>query len=113
MRPFFLVVGKEKDMGMLRNFIFNKKPHVIVVSGESREAIMVVEDVREIVQNLVNDEQFPSINVELADNSLAKVFANSTRGETEFREYPQLLREAISLARRIQVHFLLYQHFKL
>jgi len=94
--------GKEKDMGLLRNFIMNKKPHVIVVSGESREAIMVVEDVREIVQNLVNDEQFPSINVELTDNSLAKVFANSTRGETEFREYPQLLREAVSLARRIQ-----------
>ena len=69
---------------------------------------MIVEDIREIVQNLVNDEQFPSINVELADNSLAKVFANSTRGETEFREYPQLLREAVSLARRIQVHIPLF-----
>jgi transcription elongation factor SPT6 len=48
------------------------------------------------------------INIELVDTSLAKVFAFSTRAETEFREYPQLLREAISFARRLQVNFQLH-----
>lgn len=94
--------GKERDLAMLRNFIFNKKPHVIAVSGESREALMLIEDLRAVVQNLVEDEQWPLIHVELVDNRLAKVFANSTRGENEFREYPHLLREAISIARLMQ-----------
>ena len=95
--------GKERDLYMLRNFIFSKKPHVIAVSAESREATMLIEDLRAITAQLVEDEQWPMISVELIDNSLAKVFANSTRAETEFREYPQLLREAISIARGLQV----------
>ena len=94
--------GKERDMNQLRTFIFNKKPHVIAVSGESREAIMLMEDLKSLVAVIVQDEQWPLIHVELVDNSLAKVFANSTRGETEFREYPHLLREAISLGRLLQ-----------
>lgn len=98
--------GKERDLSLLRNFIFNKKPHVIAVSGESREATMLIEDLKAITQTLVEDEQWPLINVELIDNRLSKVFANSTRAETEFREYPTLLREAISLARLLQVEFL-------
>lgn len=101
-------VSKEKDLRMLRNFIYKKKPHVIAVSGESREAMMLIEDLREITKQLVEDEQWPSINVELVDNHLAKVFANSTRAENEFREYPHLLREAISLARLLQVSFSSY-----
>ncbi|KAK4008393.1 hypothetical protein OUZ56_013534 [Daphnia magna] len=94
--------GKERDLNMLRNFIFSKKPHVIAVSAESREATMLIEDLRAITAQLVEDEQWPMINVELVDNSLGKVFANSTRAETEFREYPLLLREAISIARGLQ-----------
>ena len=97
--------GKERDLKMLRNFIYSKKPHVIAVSAESREATMLIEDLRAITANLVEDEQWPMINVELVDNSLGKVFANSTRAENEFREYPQLLREAISIARLLQVSF--------
>lgn len=95
--------GKERDLTMLRKFIRKYKPHVIAVSGESREAIMLIEDLRSITTQLVEDDQWPSINVELVDNNLAKVFANSTRAENEFREYPLLLREAVSLARLLQV----------
>jgi transcription elongation factor SPT6 len=98
-----LFLGKEKDLRSLREFIFNKKPHVIAVSGESRDALMLIEDLKALVIQLVEDEQWPLINVELIDNNLAKVFANSSRAEVEFREYPSLLREAISLARRVQV----------
>jgi transcription elongation factor SPT6 len=100
--------GKERDLEMLRNFIFSMKPHVIAVSAESREATMLVKDLRAITAQLVEDNQWPLINIELVDTSLAKVFAFSTRAETEFREYPQLLREAISFARRLQVNFQLH-----
>ena len=95
-------VGKEKDMGVLRNFILNKKPHVIAIGCESRDALMLQEDLKSIVATLVEEHQFPNINVELVDNSLAKVYSNSIVSENNFREYPQLLREAISTARCLQ-----------
>jgi transcription elongation factor SPT6 len=96
---------KERDLATLMKFIISTKPHAIAVSAESREATMLVEDLRAITAQLVEDNQWPLINVELMDNSLAKVFAFSTRAETEFREYPQLLRVSISIARRLQVNY--------
>ncbi|KAJ4440072.1 hypothetical protein ANN_08204, partial [Periplaneta americana] len=93
---------KEADLLAIRNFITTKKPHMICVGGESREALMVAADLREIVGQLVEDDQFPSISVEICDNELAKIYSNSIKGESEFRDYPQLLRQAISLARRMQ-----------
>ncbi|XP_026284387.1 transcription elongation factor SPT6 isoform X1 [Frankliniella occidentalis] len=93
---------KEADLTAVRNFISTKKPHVIVVGGESRDALMVVQDLKNVVKDLVEDDQFPSINVEIVDNDLAKIFANSIKAENEFRDYPLLLRQAISLARRLQ-----------
>lgn len=93
---------KEADLLALRNFISSKKPHVIAIGGESRESLMIAQDLKEIIANLVEEEQFPSINVELVDNELAKVYANSNKGMTDFREYPELLRQACSIARRMQ-----------
>jgi transcription elongation factor SPT6 len=65
----------------MRNFIATKKPHVICVGAESREAMMVAADLREIIGQLVEDEQFPSISVEICDNELAKIYSNSIKGE--------------------------------
>ncbi|XP_053981515.1 transcription elongation factor SPT6-like [Hylaeus volcanicus] len=93
---------KEADLLAIKNFIATKKPHVIVVSGESRDALMIVADIKECLTNLAEEEQFPNIQVEICDNELAKVYANSNKGTSEFRDYPDLLRQAISLARRMQ-----------
>ncbi|KAG8306071.1 Transcription elongation factor SPT6 [Homalodisca vitripennis] len=93
---------KEADLLALRNFILTKKPHAVVVGGESRDAIMVSTDIKDIVNTLVEDEQFPQIPCEIMDNEFAKVYANSIKGENDFRDYPMLLRQAISLARRMQ-----------
>ncbi|ENN77904.1 hypothetical protein YQE_05581, partial [Dendroctonus ponderosae] len=93
---------KEADLMALRNFIYSKKPHVIAIGGESREALMIAEDLRGVVQELVESEQFPTVKVEIIDNELAKVYANSNKGVADFRDYPELLRQAISLARKMQ-----------
>jgi transcription elongation factor SPT6 len=42
---------------------------------------MVAADLREIVGQLVEDDQFPSISVEICDNELAKIYSNSIKGE--------------------------------
>ena len=65
----------------IRNFITSKKPHVVCIGGESREALMVAADVKEIVAQLVEDDQFPSLSVEICDNELAKIYSNSLKGE--------------------------------
>ncbi|KAK0074908.1 hypothetical protein PV325_007644, partial [Microctonus aethiopoides] len=93
---------KEADLLALRNFISNTKPHVIVISGKSREATAISYDVKDCIATLVVDEQFPTIEVEIMDDELARIYANSNIGITEFRDFPESLREAISLARRLQ-----------
>ncbi|XP_014252442.1 transcription elongation factor SPT6 [Cimex lectularius] len=93
---------KEHDLKALRNFISSKRPHAIVIGGESRDALMVAADCKDIIGNLVEDDQFPLIPVEIMDNELAKIYANSLKGESDFRDYPLLLRQAISLGRRLQ-----------
>lgn len=93
---------KENDLENLAEFLRNKKPHVIAIGGESREALMLQADLREVIDNLVKDDKFPEINVEIVDNDFAKIYANSKKAETDFRDYPLLLRQAISIARRLR-----------
>jgi transcription elongation factor SPT6 len=93
---------KESDLLSIQNFIRAKKPHVVVIGGESREATMIQQDISDCIKLLRDEEQFPDIQVEIADNELAKIYSNSNKGESDFREYPTVLRQAISVARRLQ-----------
>ena len=93
---------KENDLATIRDFILKKKPHVIVIGGESREAVTISKDLKEIILALNAEEEFPSIQVEICDNEPAKIYANIATAIEEFKEYPELLRQAISLARRMQ-----------
>ncbi|XP_037868375.1 transcription elongation factor SPT6 [Bombyx mori] len=94
--------NKDADMTALRRFICRKKPHVIVIGGESREALNVKADISDCVQQLVEDEQFPRIPIEIADNHFSKIYSNSIRGRNDFREYPDILRQAICQGRLLQ-----------
>ncbi|EDV92238.1 GH24153 [Drosophila grimshawi] len=93
---------KLADLRKLREFIKLKKPHIVVIGAESRDAQMIQADIREILKDLETKEQFPPIEVEIVDNELAKIYANSKKGEIDFKEYPPLLKQAASLARKMQ-----------
>ncbi len=93
---------KAQDMDLLKKFIHQKRPHVIVVGTADRAAINIKRDVEDLVQDLVEQEEFPRIEVNLMDDNLSFVYANSKRAEQDFRHYPKVLRQAISLARRMQ-----------
>ena len=58
--------------------------------------------VQSLIKELVEEEQFPSILVTLMSDNLARVYANSKRADQDFREFPPVLRQAVSLARRMQ-----------
>ncbi|XP_053375824.1 transcription elongation factor SPT6-like isoform X2 [Mercenaria mercenaria] len=93
---------KEKDMEKLKEFIETKKPHVVAVTAENIDALMIVDDIKKVIAELEQEAQLPPISVELVDNELAMVYANSTRADEEFREYPPVLRHAVCVARRLQ-----------
>ncbi|CAG9102905.1 hypothetical protein JYU34_005682 [Plutella xylostella] len=95
-------INKEADMTALRRFILRKKPHVIVIGGESRAALLVKADAADCVQRLIEDEQFPPIPIEIADNHVSSMYSNSHRGRVDFREYPDILRQAICQGRLLQ-----------
>lgn len=76
-----VIILQEADLMSLKNFILTKKPHAIAVGGESRETLMIVADLKQIVSSLVMDEKFPQIPVEIVDNDFAKIYANSLKGE--------------------------------
>ncbi|KAH8236737.1 hypothetical protein KR026_009703 [Drosophila bipectinata] len=92
---------KLNDLRKLKDFIKMKKPHVVVIGAESRDALAIQTDIREILKELETSEEFPPIEVELIDNQLAKIYANSKKGESDFKEYPAMLKQAISLARKM------------
>ncbi|CAL8352830.1 unnamed protein product [Lota lota] len=93
---------KLRDLETLKKFLNNKKPHIIAVAGENRDAQLVMEDIKRTVSELEQESSFPSIAVELVDNELAILYMNSKKSEADFRDYPPLLRQAVSVARKIQ-----------
>lgn len=48
---------------------------------------MLVADLKEVINNLAEDEQYPQIPIEIMDNELAKVYANSIKGEVFWFSY--------------------------
>jgi hypothetical protein len=66
-------------MTKLKEFILSKKPHVIALSAETRDATYVLEDIKLIVSELEQEEQITPINVELMDNEVAMIFENSSK----------------------------------
>lgn len=76
---------------MYYRFILRKRPHVIVIGGESREALNIKADVVECVQQLVEDEQFPRIPVEIADNTISKIYSNSIKGRVSLELFYKFL----------------------
>lgn len=94
---------KVSAMNKLKQFIADKKPNAIVLGGENMEAMNIKKDLEEVCSELEGEGAVPRrIPVELMDTELAKVYAAGRRAQQDFGEYPQRLREAISLARRLQ-----------
>ncbi|KAK7925731.1 hypothetical protein WMY93_008041 [Mugilogobius chulae] len=73
-----------------------------VAYAPSRDAQMIMEDIKRAIGELEQESSLPTVGVELVDNELATLYMNSKKSETDFRDYPPLLRQAVSIARKIQ-----------
>uniref|UniRef100_A0A7N6FBA8 Transcription elongation factor spt6 n=1 Tax=Anabas testudineus TaxID=64144 RepID=A0A7N6FBA8_ANATE len=73
-----------------------------VAYAPSRDAQMIMEDIKRAIGELEQESSLPPVGVELVDNELATLYMNSKKSEVDFRDYPPLLRQAVSIARKIQ-----------
>lgn len=65
--------------------------------------MLVKSELETLVMEMENEGSLKRlIPVELVDNELSRIYMNSARAETDFRGYPLLLRQAVSLGRRLQ-----------
>lgn len=93
---------REKDNEKLRKFIFQKKPHVIGVACDTLVTRNVVEDLQQMISDMHQRREIPQIPIEYVDSEMSMVYMKSKKAVTDFHNYPLQLREAISIARRLQ-----------
>ncbi len=80
----------------------------IYFSGvESRDALYLRTRLEDMLSQLQHDEEHfqnlaEPIKVLLTDTELSKIYAQSRKGESDFRDYPVKLRQAVSQGRRLQ-----------
>jgi len=90
------------DMKRIKEFIKDKKPHIIVIGVTDRFATGLQQDIKSIISEFESEGLDINPAVEVIDNELAVLYSATNRANTAFREYPSELRQAISLARRVQ-----------
>ncbi|CAH8498368.1 unnamed protein product [Heterobilharzia americana] len=94
---------KEEDMQRLSTFMVKHKPQVCVIGCDCRKALFLQEDIQRLINELSTERRLPRIHVELMETELSIVFALSSRASFDLPiSYPPLLRQAISLGRRLQ-----------
>ena len=96
-------LGKADDMHSLRKFIKQRRPHVIAIAAADMNARGIQSEITKVLEDLNQNDEFPTaVEAVLVDNNLSRVYANTNKSSQDFREYPSILKEAISVARRIQ-----------
>ncbi|PAV58988.1 hypothetical protein WR25_12833 [Diploscapter pachys] len=101
------VNNKRETMLEFEKFFVRNRPHLIVLCAEDMEALRLKRDLEEsladIRSNFQSGKDKITINnvpeVYLMDNEPAKIFATSKLSMTEFSDFPDLLKQAICLAR--------------
>ncbi|KAG7255660.1 hypothetical protein CRUP_014213, partial [Coryphaenoides rupestris] len=77
---------KATDIENLKKFLRSKKPHVVAVGGEDRDAQMIMEDIKRAVSELDQESSLPTVGVELVDNELATLYMNSKKAPSDLRD---------------------------
>ena len=99
---------KRDDMEKLFKLIVKKRPHVIAIGAENKDALFVIEELKKELEKVEKEKQIGMIGVELVDNDLAKLYASTNLADAEFRDQPPLLKQSIALARQLQDPLLAY-----
>jgi len=101
---------KLEDLAILENFIAKKTPNLIVINNESKDALIVLDDVKYAINTLIESkpEIFANLRVEIVDNEVAKLFEACKQSEELGQNLPGLVKQGIGLARYVQDPLLCY-----
>jgi len=90
-----------KDRIKFKQFIINKKPHVVALAAETIQTKYICQHLAQILDELHQNDGLPLIPIEIVDNELSNVYMNLTKAHEEFPEFPPLLLQAICNARKL------------
>lgn len=90
-----------KDRIKFKQFMINKKPHAVALAAETIQTKYICQDLAQILDELREHDGLPLIPIEIVDNELSNVYMNLKRATEEFPEFPPLLLQAISNARKL------------
>ena len=91
----------EKDRIKFKQFIINRKPHVVALAAETIQTKYICQHLAQILDELRENHDMPLIPIEIVDNELSNVYMNLKLAREEFPEFPPLLLQAISNARKL------------
>ena len=75
---------KEEDLKKVKDFVDKHHPDLIVLSAETRDSLSLVEEIKECLVELEQEEDLPVVPVELIDYNVANIFSKSRRGKVRF-----------------------------
>ena len=78
---------KEEDLKKLKAFIVKYRPGAIVLSVETRDSLSLADEIRELLGELKQEEDWPTVPVELMEPNVARVFSKSRSGRVRGREW--------------------------
>jgi len=90
-----------KDRVKFKQFMISKKPHAVALAAETIQTKYICQDLAQILDELREHDGLPLIPIEIVDNELSNVYMNLKRATDEFPEFPPLLLQAISNARKL------------
>lgn len=90
-----------KDIQRFKQFIINRKPHGLALAAETIQTKYICQELAQILDELREHDGLPLIPIEIVDNELSNVIINLKRSSDEFPEFPHLLLQAISNARKL------------
>ncbi len=107
---------KQKDMQKLEDFILKKKPKLIVIGAENKDALNIAEDLNELIKSMIDKHGnaalgLANIGVELYDPEIGKMCGEASKFCAQFFTSTcqnVLVKQAITLARAIQDPLLCY-----
>lgn len=62
-------------------FFFVKQSNSLYLCVYCRDALMIVDDIKAVIEELCQEQQMTPIHVELVDNELAMVYENSNKAQ--------------------------------
>lgn len=90
-----------KDRAKFKQFIISRKPHAVALAAETIQTKYICTLLAQILDELREHDDLPLIPIHIANNELASIYQNLKRANEEFPDFPPLLLQAVSLARKL------------